>query len=632
MRNQSLLVGKMTSEWILFDNTELVLKKEDGELERVPADEIWKKEHGDEASVLPSLSSVGISCSRKVYSLELRLVEAADGPFGQLVLFAHGATSGPVQLSPAHTSDHVIDNNVWHAIDQYSVEQITGCIHDAGIELNIALSLQQYIEVMRKFSGFEWFSCDIHPTAKDVSIAVSSNQVSSTPSSHFTGRLYEYQRIGSNWLDFMVKQGAGVILGDSMGLGKTIQVIKVICDLLEEKPDARVLVVCPSALMENWSREFDKFSAGISKEKHCGANRTGDHRRITSSVVFTTYDIVRLDQAVLTQIEWDLLVLDEAQAIKNPTTGRTTAVKRLPRRVGIAVTGTPFENHLTDVWSLIDFCEPGALGSLSSFSARYRDDIESAKDLGAFVAPLMLRRKLEDIPNDLPDLIPIFMPIDLEESEAREYEEKRQEYKSKGLALAAIQNLIVALSKPKSGGGISDLKYEYLETVTDEVFGYREKLLVFADKMPAIGEISRRYERMVPTFTLTGADPSDSRIEVVDKFSSVDGPALLIANPRVAGAGLNIVAANHVFHFSPQWNPAIIDQSDARAHRNGQTKPVTAYYPYYASTVEEYMWEKVRDKRYLSKEVVTGNKGQINPNEIAEALSFSPCSRKEKYV
>jgi len=622
----------MTSEWTLLDKTELVLKKEDGELERVPADEIWKEEHSDEASVLPPLSSAGLSCSRKVYSLELDLVEAADGPFGQLVLSARGVASEPVPLSPTHASDHVVDKDVWHAIDQFSAEQITGCIRDAGIELGTALSLQQYIEAIRKFTGFKWFSCDIHPTAKDVSIAVSSSQVSSVSSSHFTGSLYEYQRVGSSWLDFMVRQRAGVILGDSMGLGKTIQVIKVICDLLEEKPDARVLVVCPSALMENWSREFDKFSVGISKEKHCGTNRTGDYRQITSSVVFTTYDIVRLDQAVLTQIEWDLLVLDEAQAIKNPTTGRTTAVKKLPRRVGIAVTGTPFENHLTDVWSLIDFCEPGALGSLSSFSARYHDDIESAKDLGAFVAPLMLRRKLDDIPNDLPDLIPIFMPIDLEESEAWEYESRRQEYKRNGMALAAIQNLIVALSKPKSAGGISNLKYDYLETVTDEVFGYGEKLLVFADKMPAIGEISRRYERVVPTFTLTGADPSDSRIEVVDKFSSVDGPALLIANPRVAGAGLNIVAANHVFHFSPQWNPAIIDQSDARAHRNGQTKPVTAYYPYYASTVEEYMWEKVRDKRYLSKEVVTGNKGQINPNEIAEALSLSPCSREEKYV
>ena len=242
----------------------------------------------------------------------------------------------------------------------------------------------------------------------------------------------------------------------------------------------------------------------------------------------------------------------------------------------------------------------------------------------------MLRRTLSDIPNDLPDIVRIPMPIELEATEAALYEERRKTYIEDGATLGAIGKLVTDLAlKKEQDRGISDLKYEYLNLVCKDVFANNEKIIVFADKLKAIGELEKQYSKIVPTFSLTGEVPISNRQQIIDEYSSVDGPALLIVNPSVGGAGLNITAANHLLHFSPQWNPAKIDQADARAHRNGQHRTVFAHYPYYVGTIEEYMWEKVYFKRELSKRVVVGNKGEVSTNDIVDALNMSPVIGRE---
>lgn len=216
------------------------------------------------------------------------------------------------------------------------------------------------------------------------------------------------------------------------------------------------------------------------------------------------------------------------------------------------------------------------------------------------------------------------MPIALPSSEAGEYDSRRQQYKAEGATLGAINKLVSDLSTPESDNGVSSLKFQYLETVVDEVFSKNEKIIVFADRTRTIECLERTYAHKAPTFSLTGEAPTDERVPIVDKFSAVKGGAMLLCNTRVAATGLNITAANHVFHFTLSWNPAVISQADARAHRHGQTRPVICYYPFYVSTVEEYIWNKLEAKRSLFGEVVKGHKGESSASEILEALNLSP--------
>ena len=615
--------------WRIIDSTEVVLERCGDDPEVVPAMEIWRSETDSSSGALPSLNEFGIRCSGKPYSLRLLVVPSEESPFGCVKLQATGLLGDRFELSDGHRSDHLLANGVWHPINKDAFETVFNLLNELNVTPGEPLTLGQYISFATRSSSNDWVEIQVRPSSKELSEAAFDRHAYISENSAFTGSLYDYQQRGSAWISFMLQHGTGVVLGDCMGLGKTIQIISVVCGLLQRNPGARILIVCPSALMENWIREFDRFSTGITKEKHAGPNRTGDYRKLRSSVVVTTYDLVGRDMAVLSQIRWDLVVLDEGQCIKNPGTRRTKAAKQLPRKASIVVTGTPFENHMTDLWSIFDFCIPGSLGSLSSFKATFKDDDESAQLLGEIIAPLMLRRDLEDAALDLPDLVQIPMPIELGKVEAEEYERRRLGYLASGASLGAINNLINDLAYPaRLTKGISDLKYEYVKLVSDEVFESGEKEIIFADKVSAIGELLNVLNKYVPTFTLTGADPINERQGIIDAFSETDGSAVLIANPVVGGAGLNITAANHVIHFSPQWNPAKVDQADARAHRNGQKKTVFAHYPYYVATIEEYMWNKLYMKRGLSEQVVTGNKGDLSANEIVRALSISPVAER----
>ncbi|MDY4720196.1 MAG: DEAD/DEAH box helicase [Collinsella sp.] len=612
-------------EWLCSKN-ELLLKVSDTATQRVAADFVWENAQGNVELNLPPLNSIEIRCSKRPLTPLIKLEESASTSFGVIHLYARNLQGKIFPIELPHKSDHALIKNTWHSFD-YRYQEIEGTLNSLGVTLGVDLTISQYISCLKELETKDYFECLYRVSADLVSTEALSlcDSIEETVC-HFTGSLFEYQAVGSAWLNFMRKQCPGMILGDGMGLGKTIQVVKVICDQLNENPSAKILIICPSALMENWSREIDKFSNGITKQKHSGQARSYDFRNLKkTNVTITTYDTAKNDRTVLDQIEWDIVVLDEAQAIKNPTSQRSKQIKLIPRKLGIAVTGTPFENHMTDIWSLIDFCIPGLLGSQNEFNSRFSDDDESASLLGSMIAPLLLRRTLDDVPNDLPDLIAIPMPIELEAAEAKRYEELRQQYTTSGFALAAINKLIASLAAPKTRDeGVSDLKYEYLDTVVDEITSVNEKMIVFADKLVAIEAMRSRYGKKTSVYTLTGEDKPDERQRIVDDFSTIKGSALLVVNPKVGGEGLNIVEANHVFHFSPQWNPAVIDQADARAHRRGQKKKVITHYPYYANTVEEYMWQKVYLKRDLAEQVVVGSDGTIKANEIAEALTISP--------
>jgi SNF2 family DNA or RNA helicase len=352
----------------------------------------------------------------------------------------------------------------------------------------------------------------------------------------------------------------------------------------------------------------------------------------------TSYETLIRDEALLDAVNWNVVVLDEAQAIKSPSAQRTLAAKRLDRRVSIAVTGTPVENRLEDLWSLSDFALPGLLGDLSVFRGRFEDTVSDARQLGLLVSPAILRRRVADVAIDLPELIEIPQPLELPAGLTSMYEDIRTggAGAEPGHQLAILTRLRQFCADPSLVTSDEKVLREEspksirLMELAEEIFDSSEKCLVFAGFTEAIDLICERLAEACPhafVRSIDGRTPVDVRQTIVDDFTSFTGPAALVMNPRAAGVGLNITAANHVVHFTPEWNPALTSQASARAYRMKQTKPVTVHHMFFVDTVEEAMIDRAEFKRDLAAGAVVGHDGHIGQTELVEALSRSPLNR-----
>lgn len=382
-------------------------------------------------------------------------------------------------------------------------------------------------------------------------------------------QLYPYQRDGWRWLRFIMREQLGGLLADEMGLGKTLQVISALRDPGGEPATGGALVVAPGSILENWLREIAKFCPDFRTLKHHGAMRTGRPADLEGfDVVVASYDTVIRDLSLLKMIAWNAVILDEAQNIRNPDALRTKSVKQIGRNVGVAVTGTPVENRLRDLWSIMDFVVPGYLGDLKSFEARYGEDTDAAAMLEPLVSPLMLRRRVADVAQDLPERIDIPEILELTEAEARSYDAMREEiFENYGAAatLVSLGKLRQFCTHPaivEDGRHASNTEFsklERLKELLEEIFLRGEKALVFTSftKMgDRIAELAvRQFGAMAAT--LDGRLAIEDRQPLIDRFSAHEGPGLLVLNPRAGGSGLNITAANHVIHYNPEWNPAL---------------------------------------------------------------------------
>lgn len=440
--------------------------------------------------------------------------------------------------------------------------------------------------------------------------------------------LFPYQAQGVLWMRQVLASAGGLLLADEMGLGKTLQAIAVVLGLSAPR-DEPVLVLCPGSLIANWMRELQRFAPSLVLLVHRGAARTGVFRGLQGvDLVVTTYDTLVNDIGLFKSVLWTLVVCDEAQAIKNPDSIRRHAVGAIPRRLGIAMTGTPVENSLLDLWSLADFCVPDLLGSREAFEEAFPDAIESARELQRFTAPLILRRRVDDVAKDLPPRTDIDVPLELGARLAAHYRAVRLEtlknYPAAANLVATLQlQLVCAHPWLRSHGDrqrallgdceidlASDLplitpKVERCVAILDEALSLGRKVLVFASFNGVAGLLRMATEAGWPGFwgVINGTTRVEDRQRIVDDFSSYAGAACLILNPKVAGAGLNISAATVVVHFSPQWNPAVELQASARAHRRGQTNPVFVYRLFYEDTVERVMIDRSAWKTQLGDEL-----------------------------
>lgn len=424
--------------------------------------------------------------------------------------------------------------------------------------------------------------------------------------------LRPYQRHGVNWLHFLKQAGLGGVLADDMGLGKTLQTI---CTL--EKGS---LVVCPTSVLPGWRAELARFRPALTVNTYHGAGRALDE----SDVTLTSYALLRLDADALAGRRWRVLVLDEAQAIKNPDSQVARAAYRLDADLRLAVTGTPLENRLEELWSLMHFTNPGLLGGRRDFAVRYAERIEAgsaehASALRKRVGPFVLRRLKRDVAPELPAKTEAVRYVTLEESERAVYDAVHAATRAEVVrllesgagvmqALEALLRLRQAACHPslvpgqeaKSSSKVRSL-VEALETAAAD--GHRA--LVFSQWTSLLDLIEPELQKASLSFTRLDGSTRDRR-EVVERFQAPEGPTVLLMSLKAGGTGLTLTAADHVFLVDPWWNPAVEDQAADRAHRIGQEKPVFVYRLVSQGTVEERILKLQETKRALFEAALEG--------------------------
>ena len=534
---------------------------------------------------------------------------------------------------------HVVHADTWYPIIAEDVDLIVSLLDKAGVDW--ASGRIQTLKGCLALKKAAWEGGPVIDRLSDDTLnKFLFESVPGTTPEGVLAELYPYQLDGWRWLRFIMRESLGGLLGDEMGLGKTLQVISALRDPGETHRRESALVVAPGSILENWVREIAKFCPDLKTCKHHGAMRTGRPVVLENfDIVITSYDIAVRDLSLLKMIDWGAVILDEAQNIKNPEARRTKAVKEIGRRVALAVTGTPVENRLRDLWSIMDFVAPGFLGDLNAFEARFGEGEQAATALEPLVSPLLLRRRIAEHAQDLPKRIDISETLDLREDEAEAYELVRKTIAGQygtTATLVSLTKLRQFCAHPEivNGAdahimGANFTKFNRLMELLSEIFDWQEKVLVFtsytamADRIASV--TANKFGVMAATFD--GRLKTEARQPLLDRFKDHTGPALLVLNPRAGGVGLNIVAANHVIHYNPEWNPAIEDQASARVHRRGQRYPVTVRRLIFAGTVEEVMDERLRRKREIANKAVIGIEGRdTDYPDIVAALRRSPFS------
>lgn len=473
----------------------------------------------------------------------------------------------------------------------------------------------------------------------DLINSVNNNQkidILKTPKD-FQGTLREYQKVGFSWLYFLEKWNLGACLADDMGLGKTVQLIAFLLTLKQEKLLTKpILIICPTSVLNNWEREIAKFAPSLNVIIHHGDNRSKDKTFVKEAkkqdVIITSYALIYRDFDSLNPVEWQGVVLDEAQNIKNPQAKQTQAVQQLKSDFRIALTGTPVENRLSELWSILEFLNPGYLGTKQFFQRRFTIPIEkygdqhSLKTLRALVQPFILRRLKTDknIIQDLPEKQEMNVYCGLSSEQAQLYRDLVNEslekinesngIKRHGLVLSLLMKLKQICNHPAHFLKEEKLNYEprsgkllRLEEMLEEVVAEGDRSLIFT-QFAEWGNLLQPYLKQklgVEVLFLSGSTKIEKRQEMVDRFQNdPQGPPIFILSLKAGGTGLNLTKANHVFHYDRWWNPAVENQATDRAFRIGQTQNVQVHKFICSGTLEEKINDILESKKQLAEQTI----------------------------
>jgi SNF2 family DNA or RNA helicase len=462
------------------------------------------------------------------------------------------------------------------------------------------------------------------------------------PPDGFEGTLRPYQARGMSWLHFLGRWGFGACLADDMGLGKTVQALALIQHLRETGHGGPVLLVCPTSVIANWQREAARFTPALRVLVHHGGKRVRGGFAAAAAehdVVISSYALLHRDLAHLGGVEWTGVILDEAQNVKNSETLQAKAARSLNTVWRIALTGTPVENHVGDLWSLFEFLNPGLLGGESEFRREFFVPIQARQDGAAearlkhLTGPFILRRLKtdKDIAPDLPEKMEMNVFCNLTREQATLYAavvkeatediaSATEEIERKGRVLAALTRLKQVCNHPaqfladqsplpgRSG------KLARLTEMLEEVLESGERALVFTQFAQMGGMLRKHLQETFgrEVLFLHGGVPRGQRDRMIERFQGdADGPPVFVLSLKAGGTGLNLQRASHVFHFDRWWNPAVEDQATDRAFRIGQKRNVQVHKFVCAGTLEEKIDEMIQRKRGLAARVVGQGEGWL---------------------
>jgi SNF2 family DNA or RNA helicase len=467
--------------------------------------------------------------------------------------------------------------------------------------------------------------------------------------------LRPYQEQGFQWLSFLHEIGSGGVLADDMGLGKTIQTIAMLlavkaADAKSEDKTFKTLIVAPTSVVTNWLREMDKFAPSLKHTLwHGGDRKERTDELEDAEVVVTSYALLRRDEELLAKVPWRYAILDEAQNIKNPLSATARAAKRLKADRRLALSGTPIENRLSEIWSIFDFVSPGLLGPLDKFEERYsrpidNGDQKAAARLRATIHPFILRRTKGEVAKDLPEKIESDHICELTGEQAALYAAVLKEVRAQvmgeverqGMGKSHIQILagLTRLRQAACDPRLLGLPREFHDEDSGKLVALREliqtcvegghKVLVFSQFVSMLTLVRNALdEDRVPYEYLDGA--TKDRQARVENFQKESGPPIFLISLKAGGSGLNLTAADTVIHFDPWWNPAVEDQATDRAHRIGQTKVVTTYRLIAKGTIEEKILELGGKKRELVGAVLSEDVGgakKLTKGDLEDLFKF----------
>ncbi|HEY2510987.1 MAG TPA: SNF2-related protein, partial [Polyangiaceae bacterium] len=452
--------------------------------------------------------------------------------------------------------------------------------------------------------------------------------------------LRPYQEQGFHWLWFLHEIGSGGVLADDMGLGKTVQTLTLLLAVkaedikTERKKPFKALIVAPTSVVTNWMREIEKFAPSLKHVVwHGGDRRERTDELEDADVIITSYALLRRDEEMLAKLDLRYAILDEAQNIKNPLSATARAAKRLKADRRLALTGTPIENRLSEIWSIFDYVSPGLLGPLDKFEERYSrpidaGDVKAAQRLRATIHPFILRRTKAEVAKDLPEKIETDNVCELTGEQASLYAAVLKEVRAQvlgeverqGLARSQIQILagLTRLRQAACDPRLLGLPREFTDDDSGKLVALREliqtcvagghRVLVFSQFVSMLTLIRRAMAEDGVAYEYLDGSTKD-RQQRVENFQSDNGPPVFLISLKAGGSGLNLTAADTVIHFDPWWNPAVEDQATDRAHRIGQSKVVTTYRLIAKGTIEEKILELGGKKRELVGAVLSEDVG-----------------------
>ncbi len=487
----------------------------------------------------------------------------------------------------------------------------------------------------------------------------------------FIGQLRPYQRRGAGWLWYLRRLGLGACLADDMGLGKTIEAIGLLLHArgvaaAQGETLTPTLLICPTSVVANWRHEIERFAPTMQAMVHHGSGRLGGAEFTAAlaehDLVITSYGTARRDIELLEQTDWSTLILDEAQNIKNPAAKQTQAVRRIPASSRIALTGTPVENRLLELWSLMEFLNPGYLGSRESFRQqfvlpieRYNDE-NAAAELRRLVQPFLLRRLKTDptIISDLPEKneMIVYCPLSKEQAklynrvvtETMERVESSEGIQRRGLVLGLLLKLKQVCNHPAHYLGQQKPligrsgKLSRLTAMVEEALSVDDRALIFTQFVEMGHLLKAHLEENFgrDVLFLHGGTPAAKRDQMVQAFQAEKGgPSIFILSLRAGGVGLNLTRANHVFHFDRWWNPAVENQATDRAFRIGQKRSVQVYKFVVAGTLEERIHELIESKQSLAESIVGNGEdwlSELDTDQLRQMLTLRRDEIEEEAI